>query len=944
MTPELWEKITDIYHRAAELDGPDRDGFLDEACGADSLIRKEVESLLDADRDAGEFISTPAIGSMESWSGQFVGHYQIMSRIGSGGMGEVYLAKDSKLNRLVALKTLPLVLAKRPDHLRRFEKEAQAAAAINHPNVATIHSVEEAGKQKYITMEYVEGKNLNEFFDERGLELRTFLDWFIPIADALASAHAKGIVHRDIKPGNVMITIGNIPKVLDFGLAQIIAPHRADDSGPITRADQIIGTPSYMSPEQAEGKDVDFRSDIFSLGVLMYEALAGERPFKGDSYAATIGELMTVDPVPLHKIKSGVPKDLSRLIGRCLNKKPEQRPDSMDEVRTELERVRAREFGDSSERLPTLDGILPNRWSRIAAYGIAGLAVVLLAVFGIVKLFESAPEPVLSINNITQRRLSQSNDVIFAHITLDGNSLLYNTMESNNDRALWIRRLEEKDALQLVPKSSVEFWGGLAATADGAQAFYITAELGARHGTLYRISTLGGTPKKLVETVNDLGDLSPDDKRVLYVRYGLNVLLLSANAVDGSDEKVIYTAQPNVILRDPRYSIDGKRVYFIKVARGNGTEDWSVEEISVEGAPIRTIIGPRKERIGEIVPLSDEKGLLVNATDPVTNLAQIFLVSLSDLSESRITNDLNSYFGLSVSRDISKIVTAQRTFIKDIWVGEGSNASSYRKVTSESTVNSRVNWTPDGRLVFDAIDNNRPHINIMNADGSGLQQLTPNDSSDFEPRVTPNGRYIVFTSERTGERKIWRMKIDGSEPTLLTQIDGTAGGPMISPDGENVYFYWFRTGSRVLGIVSINGGPVVEKPLFGESHYALSPDGKQAAYVFYSDPDKRYYVGLRPLDGDTPASVFNISPTGFLYWPAKADGLFYRELEPGERSTSTVMFQPIAGGPPKAYLSVEPELLFDFALGPDGKKAAVTRGRLLTDAVMLSRIQKTENQ
>jgi len=943
MTPERWEQITEIYNQAAELDGAARDRYLEEACGTDPQLRNEVESLLEADRNAGEFISTPVVGSMESWSGQFVGHYQIMSRIGSGGMGEVYLAKDSRLNRLVALKTLPPVLADRPDHLRRFEKEAQAAAAINHPNVATIHSVEETGKQKFITMEYVEGKNLNEFIGPRGLELRTFLDWFIPIADALSRAHEKGIVHRDIKPGNVMITTGNVPKILDFGLAQIVDPRPTDNDGPITRTDQIIGTPAYMSPEQAEGKEVDARSDIFSLGVLMYEALAGERPFKGDSYAAVISELMTADPVPLHRIKSGVPKDLSRLIGRCLNKRPDQRPASTDEVREELEKVRAREYGDSSERLPTLDGMLPNRWSRIIAYAMVGISAILLAGYGAWKFFDRAREPVLSISNITQRRLSQSNDVVFAHITPDGNSLLYNTMEPNNDRALWIRRLEERDALQLLPTSSVAFWGGLTTTSDGAQVYYITAGLDARHGTLYRVSTLGGTPKKLVETVNDLGDLSPDDKRMLYIRYGPNVMLLTANASDGSDEQLVYLAEPNVILRDPRFSFDGRSIFFVQVVRGNGTEDWSVAEITADGTWVRTIIPPRKERIGEIVPLSDGENLLVNAVDPVTNLSQIYLVSLSDLKETRVTNDLNSYFGLSVSRDNSKIVTCQRNFQKDIWVGEGNSPESYRKVTSESTGNLRVNWTPDGRLVFDAIDNNRPHIHIMNADGTGRQQLTPNDSSDFEPRVTPDGRYIVFTSERTGERKIWRMKIDGSEPTLLTQIDGAGAGPMISPDGENVYFYWSRTGSRVMGIVSINGGPVVEKPLISETYFVLSPDGKRAAYSFYSDQEKRYYVGLRPLESEAPSTIFNIAPTAFLYWPAGSDGLFYRELEPLQGSSSTVMFQPITGGPPRPYLSVEPDFLFDFALGPDGKKAALMRGQLVTDAVLLSRIQRPES-
>ena len=243
-------------------------------------MREQVETLLAADADAGTFIDGNAakdIGHLltnknePTLSGQNLGHYEILSILGTGGMGKVYLAKDSKLNRSVAVKTLPNLFSTQPNFVKRFQTEAKAAATLNHPNVATIYSVEETDENKFfITMEYVEGKPLNAMIPEDGLDQRTFLEWFISLTDALALAHEKGITHRDIKPSNIMITPAGIPKILDFGLARIENSKVNDDDSTLhlTKTGQVLGTPAYMSPEQAQGKQADHRSDIFSLGVV----------------------------------------------------------------------------------------------------------------------------------------------------------------------------------------------------------------------------------------------------------------------------------------------------------------------------------------------------------------------------------------------------------------------------------------------------------------------------------------------------------------------------------------------------------------------------------------------------------------------------------------------------------------------------------------------------
>jgi serine/threonine protein kinase/WD40 repeat protein len=962
MTPEQWEQISEIYHSALEIDSSERrKAFLEKMCANDEALRGEVESLLAANSELGDFIAEPVVRDIApllkvenappiSLAGKSLGHYRIVSRIGFGGMGEVYLAKDSKLNRAVAVKTLPASFSKDANHLRRFQTEAKAAATLNHPNVATIYSVEEIDSQPFITMEYVEGKSLDTFIPAGGLDLKTFLEWFIPLADALSHAHEKGIIHRDIKPGNIMITAEGVPKILDFGLAQIdkavTSAASAEDSSTLdmTEPGQIFGTPSYMSPEQAEGRQVDYRSDIFSFGVVMYQALAGARPFKGDSYAAIVGELMNKEPRPVGEIKTETPFLLSRLVMRCLCKERRKRFQSMREVRAILEETKAAVEAGGSPKSSSLRFLKSKSKASRRGWFLApaALLAIIAASFALYRFFQDKPQPPISFENMTLRKLSQTNNVAFAQITPDAKSIVYTTIDENDGRALWIRRVDDKNALQLLPSQPVFFWGGLTVSADGSQIYYIVAERDGLRRALYRVSSLGGAPRKLVETVNDLGSLSPDGQRILYVRYGeKQVQILSANASDGGDERVIRSGKDNEIFRDPRFSLDGKSIFFIKFERIDGEEFWSLVEMPSAGGDERVILPLRKPRISEIVVLKDGSGLLVNAIDAVSNLQQIFYVSLPSGLETRITNDLNAYFGISASDDGKTIVATQRQNLRDIWLAPEGGGDNLRKLTSESNVYTSAVWTADGRIVYDAVDNNRPHIWIMNGDGTGAQQLTPNDSFDYEPRVSPDGRHIVFTSKRGGETKIWRMNIDGSNPQILTTVGGATFAPVVTPDGQTVLFQWSKENGRVMVSVALAGGAAAEMtPLSPNSNLlAISPDGRQVAFPFYDQQSARYKVCVRPLETAEPSVVFDITPTTFLQWTFDGKGLLYRELDPRRNPGSTVMFQSVAGGEPKPFLSVKSDSVLNISQSKDGSRMLVVRDKFVTDAVMLTQIQ-----
>jgi serine/threonine protein kinase len=354
MNANRWKKIKEVYDRALDLRGEERAGFLAEACAADPVLHAEVDSLLRAHEQAGSFLDEPVCQPAaestttcqgEGLVGQALGHYQLVGLLGRGGMGEVYSAQDTRLNRMVALKILPAGMATNQDRMRRFTREAKAASALMHPNVATIYDIGKHGGTSFIAMEYIEGQTLAAGISGRPLEVGEIVEITIQVADALGEAQSKGVTHRDIKPSNIMLTARGQVKVLDFGLAKITRPEWQAVSSDLSTASRtetglVIGTAPYMSPEQALGQEVDHRSDIFSLGVLMYEMTAGCRPFTGASATEIIDRILHAQPERLVRYNEHAPAELERIVNRCLEKERERRYQSAGELLQDLRKLR----------------------------------------------------------------------------------------------------------------------------------------------------------------------------------------------------------------------------------------------------------------------------------------------------------------------------------------------------------------------------------------------------------------------------------------------------------------------------------------------------------------------------------------------------------------------------------------------------------------------------
>ena len=468
--------------------------------------------------------------------GTTLNHYHVLRKLGEGGMGEIYEAEDTRLHRKVALKILPGAVASDPERRQRFEREAQAVAALNHPNIVTIHSVEESPSPgpgqagvPFLTMELVEGTTLGDLIPTGGMPLDRVLRIGGAIADAIAAAQQRGITHRDLKPANVMVTASGQVKVLDFGLAKlrdleadaISSAATTLSTGGLTGEGRILGTVSYMSPEQAEGRPVDSRSDIFSLGVILHQMATGDQPFKGDTPVSVISSILKDTPSSVTDLKPGLPSDLARIVKRCLAKDPERRYQTAVDLRNDLDELKA---GIDSGEIPASRARRsPAATATRLRIRLIAVAVAIGAVAVVFTLLPSrAPqsgadraEPVL-FDAMKMSRLTNTGKATLAAISPDGKFVVHVVAEPDGP-SLWIRQTATPSNVRIVPPAQVRY-NGITVSPDGTYVYYVTYACGSGIASLFQIPVLGGTPRRVIEDIDNPPTFSPDGSRFVFVR------------------------------------------------------------------------------------------------------------------------------------------------------------------------------------------------------------------------------------------------------------------------------------------------------------------------------------------------------------------------------------------------------------------------------------------
>ena len=896
--------------------------------------------------------------------GQTVSHYKILGQLGAGGMGVVYEAEDLKLGRHVALKFLPKELEKDQQALDRFQREARSASALNHPNICTIYEINEFEGQHFIAMELLEGTTLDRKLNGKPLPLNLILDLAIQLADALDAAHAKHILHRDIKPGNIFVTNRGQGKILDFGLAKLAPGHKQLESNDATAATMAshltspgmaVGTVAYMSPEQALGEDLDARSDLFSFGTVLYEMASGALPFKGTTSAALFDGILHRVPVPPVRLNPELPAEVERIISKLLEKDRDLRYQSAAELRSDLKRLKR---DTDSARVPAATNAemaLPappasSRMTRAVAQPAArsigkglgaliALAVLFAAGYGIYAyLHRTRPVPFQSMNI---SKLTDTGKAFMAAISPDGKYVVHVAQE-HRQQSLWIRHIATGSNAQIVPPSDSDYTG-VTFSPDGSYVYFVRIEK--EHpsvGQLYEIPVLGGTPKLVRSDVDSHITFSPDGKEFAFLRgdstQGISSILI-ANA-DGSGERNLITLhQPTLFQGAPSWSPDGKSIVIMRVLGKEGLG--SVVAIDTSNASMKEIASAADVGIvSDSAWLPDNSGLLVAYANKDTRWnRQIGYLPYPTGSLHRVTNDLNHYSpSFSATKDARSLVTVASESTNNVWVlPAGEPASQAQQVTSGEAEAFELKWTPDGHIVT------MPHsdgleLDSYNADGSGKATIFNDEWPGNSLSVCGDGAHITFMSLHARNTvNIWRVDANGGNLTQLTHgaLDQAAS---CSPDGMWFAYSSSDGGKFTIWRATIDGQAPQQLTHVSSYTPVISPDGKFIAYVYGEGEGSTFRpkVGIIPATGGPLVHQYDLLPAsdGDPRFTPDGQGIAYVVTD--DQGVGNIWVQPIAGGAPKPFTDFKSDKIFDFAWSRDGKKLAVSRGRVRRDVVLLT--------
>ncbi|HEX4947563.1 MAG TPA: protein kinase [Blastocatellia bacterium] len=939
MTPERWQQIETLFHHACSLAPQEQRAFLDDACAGDVDLRHEVELLLASDEEAATLLGAPALemvapllaqNDSHSRTGQTIGHYQILAPLGAGGMGEVFLAQDTNLKRQVALKLLPKQSTAVAERVQRFEREARAASALNHPNILTIHEIGRTEEAHFIVTEYVEGQTLRQQMKTAQMNLPDALDIAIQIANALAAAHQAGIIHRDIKPENVMLRADGIVKVLDFGLAKLLRDEGGgmrDESEketllhpssliphPSTASGIVMGTPRYMSPEQARGQKVDARTDIFSFGVLLYEMLAGRAPFEGESVSDVIAAILKSEPPPLSAQGLHVPPELERIVSKTLRKERDERYQTVKDLLLDLKSVQ------QEISAPTIRTTVEQATKRQSAWllpALISLVVLLVAAGAFWFVRRPAPPPAvgrpLPLTSFPGFEINpalspdgkqvafawngdkQDNFDIYlkqvgtnarAQLTKhpaedfspawspDGNTIAFlRRLDSKRNELLLISVLggsERRLAEVIIPDRMASRLPALAWSPDGRWLAVADRAAGEETEGLFLVDAQTGEKRQLTRPLTNAHfdaapSFSPDGRTLLFTRFSnvvttaeMFLFSLSADFAPVGEARPLKTSERFV--RSPVWTPDGHSILYLAAPNVGPREQTELRKIAASGAGASELVAVLEDTINE---MSLGRHLVYTRSSDETDIWRAEIPPPGQppsqpqrfISSTRIDNQPK------YSPDGKKVAFGStRSGAAEIWIADADGSNPVQLTSFGGPLIGTKEWSPDSQyLVFTARPEGQADNFTIPAAGGVPKRLTTDPSDDTAPSYSRDGRWIYFNSARSGQYEVWKMPAEGGDAVKLTSV--ASGMPFESFDGKTLYFQHLGPEGGIWKI-PVEGGAAVQ--LTGPVNAYAYAVGKEG--LFYSPaPDATQKGSLQFFSfatGKTRTVVVTDSPIG----------------------------------------------------------------------------------